>query len=94
MGGEFSGVKMNEKHGITLDTHGSERPHWSSITMVTEYWSLVAIPYVDALLENIENRFTDEAVKIVTAMSIFSPSLLLTCCGFLNVIRQQANQET
>ena len=41
-----------------------------------EYRTLVAIPYVDSLLLNIKSRFTDKAVKIVTAMSIFSPSLL------------------
>ena len=39
------------------------------------YQTLVAIPYVDSLLLNTKSRFTDKAVKIVTAMSIFSPSL-------------------
>ena len=31
-----------------------------------------------ALLENIKSRFTDKAVNIITAMSLFNPSLLPT----------------
>ena len=69
---------LKEKHNITLGTHGSARSHWSSITTIAEYRTLVAIPYVDALLANIKSRFTDKAVKVVTAMSIFNPSLLPT----------------
>ncbi len=67
---------LNEKHDITLSTHGAARSRWSSITTTAEYQTLVAIPYVHSLLLNIKSRFTDKAVKIVTAMSIFSPSLL------------------
>ena len=67
---------LNEKHDITLGTHGSVRSRWSSITTTAEYRTLVTIPYLDSLLLNIKSRFTDKAVKIVTAMSIFSPSLL------------------
>ena len=67
---------LKEKHDITLGTHGSARSRWCSITTTAEYRTLVAIPYVDSLLLNIKSRFTDKAVKIVTAMSIFSPSLL------------------
>ena len=67
---------LKEKHDITLGTHGSAQSRWSSITTTAEYRTLVAIPYVDSLLLNIKSQFTDKAVKIVTAMSIFSPSLL------------------
>ena len=70
---EISLLKV--KHDITLGTHGSARSHWSSITTTAEYQTLVAIPCVDSLLLNIKSRFTDKAVKIVAAMSIFSPSL-------------------
>ena len=41
---------LKEKHNITLGTHGSARSRWSSITTIAEYQTLVAIPYVDALL--------------------------------------------
>ena len=66
---------LKEKHDITLGTHGSARSRWSSITTTAEYRTLVAIPYVDSLLLNIKSLFTDKAVKIVTAMTIFSLSL-------------------
>ena len=65
---------LKEKHDITLGTHGSARSRQSSITTTDEYRTLVAIPYVNSLLLNIKSRFTDKAVKIVTAMSIFIPS--------------------
>ncbi len=71
--------QLKEKHGITLNTVtcGSTRSRWFSIS-TTEYRTQVAIPYIDALLENIESRFTDKAVEIITAMSIFNPFLLPT----------------
>ena len=71
---------LKEKHDITVVTvtHGSARSHWSSITTIAEYQTKIAIPYINALVENIKNRFSDKAVKIVTAMSIFNPSLLPT----------------
>jgi hypothetical protein len=70
---------LKEKYDITLGvTRGSARSRWFSITTIAEYQTQVAIPYIDALLENIKSRFTDKAVKIITAMSIFNPSLLPT----------------
>ena len=70
---------LKEKYDITLGmTCGSARSRWFSITTIAEYQTQVAIPYIDALLENIKSRFTDKAVKIITAMSIFNPSLLPT----------------
>ena len=54
----------------------STRNRWSSIITIADYRTLVAIPYIDALLENIKSRFTVKPAKIVTAMSIFNPSLL------------------
>ena len=53
-----------------------EEANWSSITSVCEYRTLVAIPYIDSLLENIRNRFLDRSLKIVTAMSIFNSATL------------------
>ena len=49
---------------------------WSFITTIAQYRILVAIPCVNALLENIKIKFTDKAVKIIIAMSIFNPILL------------------
>ena len=67
-----------DPHNTTLGTHGSTRSRWSSITTIAEYRTLATIPYVDALLANNKSRFSEKAVKVVTAMSIFNPSLLPT----------------
>ena len=67
---------LQEKYDIVLGKYGSRRSNWSSITSVCEYRTLVAIPYIDSLLENIRNRFSDRSLKIVTAMSIFNPATL------------------
>ncbi len=71
--------QLKEKHGITLNTVtcGSTRSRWFSISTIAEYRTQVAI-IIDALLEIIKSRFTDKAVEIITAMSIFNPSLLPT----------------
>ena len=61
---------------VVLGKHGSRRSNWSSITSVCEYRTLVAIPYMDSLLENIRNRFSDRSLKFVTVMSIFNPATL------------------
>ena len=68
--------QLQEKYDIVLGKHGSRRSNWSSIRSVCEYRTLVAIPYIDSLLENIRNRFSDRSLKIVTAMSIFNPATL------------------
>ncbi len=77
---EYQVSQLKEKHGITLNTVtcGSTRSRWFSISTIAEYRTQVVIPYIDALLENIKSRFTDKAVEIITAMSIFNPFLLPT----------------
>ena len=69
---------LKEKYNITLGTYGSKRSNWLSITNIAEYRTLVAILYLDSLLANNKGRYADRAVKIVTAMSIFNPTLLPT----------------
>ena len=68
--------QLQEKYDIVLRKHGSRRGNWSSITSMCEYQTLVVILYIDSLLENIRNRFSDRSLKIVTAMSIFNPATL------------------
>lgn len=56
--------------------YGSTRSH-ANTTDISAYTTGVAIPYIDALLKNImEEIFSNEAVKILAAMSIFNPALL------------------
>ena len=61
--------QLQEKYDIVLGKHGSRRSN-------CEHRTLVAIPYIDSLLENIRNRFSDRSLKIITAMSIFNPAML------------------
>ena len=63
--------QLQEKYDIVLGKHGSRRSNWSSITSVCEYRTLVAIPYIDSLLENIRNRFSDRSLKIVHVTAMF-----------------------
>ena len=43
---------------------------------MTIYHSHVAAPYIDAILANIDRRFSDETIQLLVATSIFNPSLL------------------
>ena len=67
---------LESDHIITIGRgYGSSRSH-ANITDVSVYRTHVAIPFIDVLLENIDRRFTSKAIKILTAMSVFNPSLL------------------
>ena len=67
---------LEQEHGIEMSrTFGSSR---LSIQTMDDYRTKVAIPYIDKLLDNIKQRFSDDALKIVVAMSIFNPALLPT----------------
>lgn len=68
--------KLETNYGITVSCgYGSTRSH-ANITNVSAYRTSVAIPYIDIILKNINERFSNEAVKILQAMSIFNPALL------------------
>ena len=59
-----------------VSSYGSSRSRAYMVKTVFEYRSLIAIPYVDALLENVKLRFSDKAVNIVVSMLVFNPALL------------------
>ena len=42
-----------------------------------DYQLQIAIPYIDFFMENIKRHFSDKAVKLLTAMSVFNPAQLL-----------------
>ena len=69
---------LKEKHDIALDGVACGSSRWFSIITIADYRTEVAIPYIDTLLKNMKSRFTNKAVKIITAMSVFNPSLLPT----------------
>ena len=68
-------LALEKEHGIEIKyTFGSHRS--TSIRTIAEYHARVAIPYIDTLLENINQRFSEDALSVITAMSIFNPALL------------------
>ena len=66
---------LEEKHGITITAHAGITRGTSTLSSVEDFRVKVAIPYLSALIENIERRFSGKIVKLLTASSIFSPSL-------------------
>ncbi|KAI6656128.1 hypothetical protein LOD99_1461 [Oopsacas minuta] len=50
----------------------------ASVGSLTDYRDKVALPYVDALLHNIGNRFSGEAVDLLVSSSVFNPASLLS----------------
>ena len=68
-------LALEKEHGIEIKyTFGSHRS--TSIRTIAEYHARVAVPYIDTLLENINQRFSEDALSVITAMSIFNPALL------------------
>ena len=69
-------IKLEEEYDIVVGAqrHGSTRSKSARISTLQEYRECVAIPYLDCLIENINRRFTDEAVKILSATSVFDPT--------------------
>ena len=47
-----------------------------SIQTVSDFRTRITIPCIDKLHENITHRFSDDALKVVTAMSIFNLVLI------------------
>ena len=68
-------IKLEEYDIVVgAQRHGSGRSKSARISTLQEYRECVAIPYLDCLIENINRRFTDEAVKILSATSVFDPT--------------------
>ena len=73
---EFAVSTLESEYEITVCTgYGPTRSH-SNITTVSVYRTRVAIPYIDTLLGNIRKRFSDKAIQILSAMSVFHPASL------------------
>ena len=86
---EISQLRNEYKIEINTRCHESARSRSSSITTTFEVCSIIAIPYIDALIENIKKQFTAEAVKIVTARSINIQSFITTTYWILPTILWQ-----
>jgi hypothetical protein len=66
---------LEEKHGITITARAGITRGTSTIPTFEDFRVKVALPYLSALMENIQRRFSDKIVALLSASSIFSPSL-------------------
>ena len=66
---------LEEKHGIAIAARAGITRGTSTLSSVEDFQVKVAIPYLSALIENIERRFSGKVIKLLTASSILSPSL-------------------
>ena len=64
---------LESEHEITL-TMGGTRNCSAGASTLSRYRNEVAIPYIDALMSNINSRFSDQAVKLLFSSSIFNPA--------------------
>ena len=69
---------LRSEHDIIMsDCVGvTRRSTDSSISSVGSFRQSTALPYIDALIENIQNRFSEKEVSLLVAMSIFNPAQL------------------
>ncbi len=66
---------MREEHDVVVDAQIHEsRSRSARIITIQQYRDRVAIPYLDSLLDNINRRFTNDSVKILSATSVFDPT--------------------
>ena len=66
---------LESDHEITI-TRGLSVRSSTIVQSLPEFRTKVALPYIDALLHNVHNRFSDEAVKLLVSSSVFSPASL------------------
>ena len=66
---------LEEKHGIPITARAGATRGTSTFSSIEDFRVKVAIPYLSALIENIERRFSGNVVKLLAASSVFAPSL-------------------
>ena len=66
---------LETEHGITVKSRTGPNRAATAISSIEEFRVHVAIPYIDQLMTNMNDRFSDEVVKLVVS-SVFNPSLL------------------
>ena len=67
---------MQEEYDITIGKAVGVTRGASTFPDLKSFRESVAIPYINILVENIENRFAEEGVKLLMAASIFNPAQL------------------
>ena len=72
---EISIAMLATDHDITMRRSSTRS---DSATTMSVYRDVIAIPYIDALVSNINSRFSDSAVNLLVSSSIFNPVLFPT----------------
>ena len=67
---ETSIAMLATDHDITMRRSSTRS---DSATTMSVYRDAIAIPYIDALVSNINSRFSDSAVYLLVSSSIFNP---------------------
>lgn len=69
---------LQTEHDITVrDTVGATRRSRAfAISSVHSFSNTIAFPYIDALIESNESRFSEKEASLLVAMSIFNPAQL------------------
>lgn len=67
---------LQDNYDITVGTVVGVTRGASSFSDLKGFRDSVVIPYIDILVENIENRFAEEGVRLLMAASIFNPAQL------------------
>ena len=72
--------ELESDHGITITRGRSARSFAGGdcVGSLTDFREKVTLPYIDALLHNIRNRFSGEAVDLLVSSSVFNPTSLLS----------------
>ena len=68
--------KLESDHEITRGRSARSCVGDVSVGPLTDFRDKVALPYIDALLHNIHNRFSGEAVNLLVSSSVFNPASL------------------
>ena len=69
--------KLEIDYEIALSTSTRGR-NAANVSTINEFREAVAIPYINSLLSNINIRFSDTIVKLLTSSSVFNPDLVPT----------------
>ena len=68
---------LQTEYDIVVSSVGVTRQsRVSAISSVEAFRTAVALPYINALIENIEGRFSKKERSLLVAMSIFNPAQL------------------
>ena len=69
---------LEKNHGITISSSRPARRDNSdgNVESLIAFRDKVATPYINALLDNIRSRFSDEAVNLLVSSSVFNPASL------------------